>query len=294
MRRRALLLAPGLLPFQARAAAPRVVAVASFSILADMLRQVGGDLLDVVSLVPANTDAHTFQPRASDSHLLGTAAVLVENGLGLEGWMTRLGAAAGFRGTWIVATAKVTPRTIREGAKVSVDPHAWQDPRNGVLYVQAIAEGLTAAYPEQAGTWRANAARHIAAIEETDAWIASRYAPIPPGARRIVTTHDAFGYYGERYGITFLAAQGISSEAEPSAKGIAALIRQIRREKVRAVFLENRGNPRLATMLARETGATLLGPVFSDALSAPDGPAAEYLSMLRHNTSLFERAMMPA
>ena len=305
MRRRAFLLAPGLLTVPARAATmPK--AVASFSILADMTRQIAGDRLEVVSLVPANTDPHAFQPKASDSRVLASAAVLVENGLGLEGWMTRLGEAAGFRGRRIVATTRVTPRTMKEGlakeglakeglakegSAVSVDPHAWQNPRNGMLYVRAIAEGLSAAFPGGAEGWNANATRYIAAIEETDAWIASRFAAIPPKDRRIVTTHDAFGYYGDRYGVTFLAARGVSPEAEPSAKGIAALIRQIKREKVRAVFLENMSDPRTAAMLARETGAALSGPLFSDALSPPDGPAADYIAMLRHNTSLFERAM---
>lgn len=295
MRRRALLiglLAPMALdPALVRAGG--IGTVASFSILADMVRRVGGGLVNVVSLVPADADAHAYQPTAGDSRALTAAALLVENGLGLEGWMARLGAASGFRGVRVVATTGVTPRMMREGADTSLDPHAWQDPRNGVTYIRNIAEGLVAASPDHAETWRANAATFVADIERTDAWIASQFAPIPPVARRIVTTHDAFGYYGDRYGVSFLAAEGISTDAEPSAKGIAALVGQIRRERVRTVFLENMTDPRVTKMLARETGATLSGPLYSDALSRPDGPAPDYLAMLRHNTTLFVRAMRP-
>ena len=293
MRRRALLMGLPLAPVLARAEAPLNV-VASFSVLADMARRVSGDWATVTSLVPANMDAHAFQPTAADSRALAGAAVFIENGLGLEGWISRLGAAAGFRGVRIVATAGVTPRMMRDGAVTSLDPHAWQDPRNGVLYVRAIAGGLAAADPARAGLYHANAARFGEEIARTDAWIVSRFAAIPEARRRIITTHDAFGYYGARYGITFLAAQGLSADSEPSAKGIAALIQQMRREKIRTVFLENMTDPRLAAMLAREAGAALSGPLFSDALSAPDGPAPDYVSMLRHNTTLFERALRPA
>ncbi len=293
MRRRALLsgLLAGLVSTKGRAAG--MAAVASFSILADMVRRVSGGLVDVSSLVPPDTDAHVYQPTAADSRALTSAALLVENGLGLEGWMARLGGASGFRGVRVVATAGVTPRTMREGNAVSIDPHAWQDPRNAVIYVRDIAAGLTAADPARASVWREQAAAYTAEIGRTDAWIAGQFAPIPPAARRIITTHDAFGYYGDRYGVTFLAAEGISTDAEPSAKAIAALIGQIKREGVRTVFLENMTDPRLTEMLARETGATLSGPLYSDALSKPDGPAPDYLTMLRYNTAWFARAMRP-
>ena len=296
MRRRALLI--GLLAQMALVSPPAraagITAVASFSVLADMMRRIAGEMVSVTSLVPADADVHVWQPSAADSRTLTEAALLVENGLGLEGWMSRLSAASGFRGIRIVATDGVTPRTMRKGAATSIDPHAWQDPRSGVIYARNIAEGLTAADPVHADAYRTSAAAYVAEIEQTDAWIASQFAPIPPAARRIVTTHDAFGYYGARYGIEFLAAEGLSTDAEPSAKTIAALVAQIKRERVRTVFLENMTDPRLTAMLARETGATVSGPLYSDALSKPDGPAPDYISMLRHNTTLFERAMRPA
>jgi zinc/manganese transport system substrate-binding protein len=296
MRRRALLsglLAPiGLAP--ARGWAGGITAVASFSVLADMTNRVGGGRIGVTSLVPPDADVHVYQPTASDSRSLTTTSVLVENGLGLEGWMARLGEASDFRGVRVVASAGVTPRLMREGDVTSLDPHAWQNPRNGAIYVRNIADGLTTAEPSRAAIWHANAAAYVAEIERTDTWIAQQFADIPPVARRIITTHDAFGYYGDRYGVAFLAAEGLSTDAEPSAKGIAALVGQIRREGVRTVFLENMTDPRLTRMLARETGATVSGPLFSDALSKPDGPAPDYLTMLRYNTTMFATAMRPA
>lgn len=288
MRRRALLIGFALMP--TRVWAGGGTAVATFSILGSMARRIAGDRMTVVSLVGPDTDAHTFQPRASESRTVGAAALLVESGLGLEGWMARLGQASGFKGRRITASAGVTPRTMMAGAAVSTDPHAWQDPRNGAIYARNIGEGLVAADPANAALYRANTAAFVTEIEATDAWIESAWAAIPPTARRIVTTHDAFGYYGARYKVTFLAAEGVSPDSEPSAKGIAALVTQIKREKVRSVFLENMTDPRIAAMLARETGATLEGPLFSDALSKPEGPAPDYLSMLRHNTALLVRA----
>jgi len=293
MYRRQLLALPVLLPTLARAAAPTRV-VATFSVLADMTRQIAGPLATVAAFVAPDGDVHMYEPRPADLRTLLAASVLVENGLGLEGWMQRLTGAARFAGTTVIATTGVTPRTLREGGgALATDPHAWQDPRNGVLYAGNIAAGLATADPSNAAVYRDAADRYTAAIRQTDDWIAGQFASIPPAARRIITTHDAFGYYGARYGIEFLAAEGLSTEAEPSAKAIAALVAQIKREKIRAVFLENMTDPRLARMLARETGAHLGGTVYSDALSPPDGPAASYLAMFRHNTTLFAAAMRP-
>jgi zinc/manganese transport system substrate-binding protein len=265
--------------------------VASFSILADMAHRVGGNLVSVTSLVPPDADVHVYQPNAANSRSLTTATMLVENGLGLEGWMARLAEASDFRGVRVVASNGVTPRQMREGDAITVDPHAWQNPRNGAIYVRNIADGLVAADLGHAETWRSNAAAFVAEIQQTDAWIAGQMAAIPATARRIVTTHDAFGYYGDRYGVTFLAAEGISTDAEPSAKGIAALVRQVKQERVRMVFLENMTDSRITKTLAQETGATVSGPLYSDALSRPDGPAPDYLTMLRYNTAWFVRAM---
>jgi zinc/manganese transport system substrate-binding protein len=291
MRRRSFIATLGLAPIAAHAAAPLRV-VASFSILADLTRQVGGEAVSVEALVGPDGDAHVFDPRPRDLRTLMAASVLVRNGLGLEGWMDRLSDAVAFKGTVVVAAAKVIPRTMKQDSgTIATDPHAWQNPRNAILYVQAIADGLASADPARAATYRETASLYAARIARADAWIEAKFAPIPTPQRRIITTHDAFGYYGARYGIEFLSAEGINTEFEPSARQIAALVGQIKREKVRAVFIENMTSPRIAQMLARETGAVLGGTVYSDALSPTGGPAPTYLDMLRHNTTLFTAAM---
>ncbi|MFL5255494.1 MAG: metal ABC transporter solute-binding protein, Zn/Mn family [Rhodopila sp.] len=294
MRRRAFIASLGLTslaPLAASAAEP-VPIVASFSILADMVQQVGGSAVAVTSLVGPDGDVHVYSPRPKDLRTLMAARLLVQNGLGLEGWMVRLIGAAGFKGGVITAAGAVVPRTMSEtGGAVATDPHAWQDPRNAMLYVQAITDGLAAADAANAASYQANASRYATRISDMDGWVTSALAPIPPSRRRIITTHDAFGYYGARYGIEFLAAEGISTDSEPSAKTIAALVAQIKREKVHAVFIESMTSDRMARMLAAETGAVLGGTVYSDALSPPGGPAPTYLDMLRHNTTLFAKAM---
>ncbi len=289
MHRRLLLTAAGLLPFAAAAANAPLQAVASFSILADMVRQVGGDRVSVTSVVPPEGDAHGYQIRPADARAVMTARLVVVNGLGLDDWMQRLVRSAEFKGILTVATAGLTPRTLPGSA--ATDPHAWQDPRNGALYARAIGEGLATADPALAVAYRSAASRFADDILRMDAWITEQFSAIPTNARRIITTHDAFGYFAARFRIEFLSAQGLSTEAEPSAKAIAALVTQIKRERIRAVFIENMTNPRLARMLARESGAIVGGTVYSDALSKPGGPASTYLDMLRHNTTLFVAAM---
>jgi zinc/manganese transport system substrate-binding protein len=291
MHRRCFMAGLMLAPLPVAAAGPLRV-VASFSILGDLVRQVGGNLVAVDTLVGPDGDVHVYEPRPRDLRTLLAAGLLVRNGLGLEGWMDRLTGAAGFKGRVVVAAEAVVPRTMREnGGALTTDPHAWQDPRNAILYVRAIAEGLASVDAANAAVYRGAAEQYSARIAQVDGWIEAAMAAIPSDQRRIITTHDAFGYYGARYGVEFLSAEGISTEFEPSAKAIAALVRQIEREKVRAVFIENTTSPRMAQMLARETGALLGGTVYSDALSPADGPAATYLDMLRWNTKLFVGAM---
>ena len=292
MRRRQLLAAlPLVASFPVWATDANLPVVATFSVLADMVRVVGGARADVISLVPVDGDAHEYQPTPEDLRHVRDAAVLVENGLGLEGWMTRLPEAAGFHGVRIVAARDVAPRKMNEDGKTITDPHAWQDPGNGVLYVRAIAAGLAQAMPSEAAAIAQRASDYIAEIETTERWIATQMAQIPAERRRILTSHDAFGYYGARYGVELLSVQGISTEDEPSAADIAALIGQIRKLKVRAVFVENMSNPRYAETVARDSGAVLGAAVYSDALSPQDGPAASYLAMLRYNTTQFVAAM---
>ncbi len=292
MKRRTILtLLPALVAPRFALAQPSRPVVATFSILADMVRVVGGDDVPVTSLVPPDGDPHVWEPRPADLHALAVASVLVENGLGLEGWMSRLAQASGFQGVRVVAAESVAALTMTESARRITDPHAWQDPRNALLYVRAIEAGLAKALPGRAAAFAQRAEAYRQEIAETDRWIEKTLAPIPAEKRRILTSHDAFGYYGARYSIALRAVQGISTDGEPSARDIATLIRQIRREHICAVFVETMTSPRLAQMVAKESGAVLGPAVYSDALSAPGGPADTYLRMLRHNTAQFAAAM---
>ena len=281
MHRRTLLLAALCFP------APPVIA--SFSILADMTAVIGGDAVSVTALVGADRDPHEYQPHPAQLIELRNARALVENGLGLEGWMSRMARAAGFKGERITASAGVTPRTMLDGKSRVTDPHAWQDPRNGVLYARAIAAGLARIAP--AADIQSRAAAYIRDIEVTDAWLADIFAAIPASRRKIITSHDAFGYFAVRYGIEMHGIQGISTDAEPTPRDIARLVEMIRRERIRAVFVETMTSSRFAEVLAHEAGAVMGGRVYSDALSPADGPAPSYLAMFRHNATQFAKAM---
>lgn len=276
---------------RAYAAAP-ISVVTTFSILADMAKVVGGENFTVRSLVPVDADAHVWEPRPADLRAVQAAQVLIENGLGLEGWMVRLPRAAGFKGRLVTASKTVVANKVFEDGHRVVDPHAWQDPRNGVLYVQVIAAALAEAAPSEAPAIRLRASAYIAEIQAVDRNIAETMAAIPQAKRHILTSHDAFGYYAAHYGIRMRSVQGISTEGEPSARDIAKLIEQVRREHVKAVFIENMTSPRLAQTVARETGAVIGDPLYADALSPPDGPAPTYLAMLRYNTMLLATAMV--
>ena len=288
MHRRSLLCAAAaVIAGPVRAAQPLEV-VATFSILADMTRQIGGTGVAVKSLVPADGDAHVYQPLPSDLRSLRDAGLVVMNGLSMEGWMERLLPAAGTSAAVVIASDGVVPRRMQAGA----DPHAWQDPANGVIYAGNIADGLARADPARGDLYRARARDYAAAIRQTGDWIERQLSGLPKAKRKILTSHDAFFYFGARYGIEFHGIEGIDTEAEPSAQQIAVLVKLIRAEGIKAVFVENMTSPRLAQMIARETGAVLGAAVYSDALSAPDGPAPTYLRMFRHNTALFAKAML--
>jgi len=268
-------------------AADKLKAVASFSILGDMLRQVGGDRVEVITLVGPDGDAHVYQPTPTDAKRLSEAKVLVINGLGFEGWISRLEQSSGFKGLVVTASKGVKARqmTEEEGgrAKRSADPHAWQNLANGRLYAENIRDGLIQADPEGRATYEANATKFIAAIETLEQQVKAAIEKVPPAKRKIITSHDAFGYFGAAYGIQFIAPQGVSTESEASAKDVAKIIRQIKAEKIPAVFLENFSDPRLLEQISRETGAKIGGYLYSDALSEASGPAPTYLEMFRHN-----------
>jgi zinc/manganese transport system substrate-binding protein len=274
-----------------RAAAPFDV-VASFSILGDVVTQVGGERVRVITLVGPDEDAHAYQARPSDARLIGTARLVVVNGLGFDTWMERLARSAGYRGTVLEASNGLKPLAEHHahGAehgdshdRAEIDPHAWQDVANAQRYVANIAAALAAVDPEGAPVYRDNAARYTAELKMLDGEIRSALASVPQARRKVVSSHDAFAYFGHAYGVRFVAAAGVSNESEPSAAGIAQLIRQLRSEKAAAVFVENVNDPRLIERIRTESGARLGGILYSDALSAADGPAATYLAMMRNN-----------
>lgn len=284
------------LPVAARAAEP-VPVVATFSVIADITRAVGGDRVAIRTLVPADSDAHVYQPTPGDAQALAAARLVVTNGLGMEGWIDRLIKASGYKGEAVTATKGIKTITMEDddhghghGKKVT-DPHAWQNALNGQIYARNIAEGLARVDPEGAATYRANAESYAAELKTLDGWVKAEIATVPAGQRKVITSHDAFGYLAAAYGITILSPQGISTEAEPSAKDVARLIRQIRKEKVRAVFIENMTDPRLIQQIARETGAVVGGTLYSDALSPAGGPADTYIKMFRYNLPLLVAGM---
>jgi zinc/manganese transport system substrate-binding protein len=287
-----------LLPPLAGAEAPLRV-VASFSILGDLVHQVGGDRVVLTTLVGPGGDAHVFEPTPADARKLGEADVLVVNGLGFEGWIDRLVEASGFAGRKVVAAAAVKPRRTEvehageEQDHGDIDPHAWQDPANVMRYVEQIRDGLIAADPAGAADYRGRAEASLAELQTLDADLRTTLGTIPPQRRKVVTSHDAFGYFGDAYGIAFLAPVGVNTEAEASAADVAALIRQIRAEDIPAVFVETIADPRLLEQIQRETGARLGGTLYSDALSPPEGPASTYLALMRHNAATFAAALTP-
>ncbi|HSI41700.1 MAG TPA: metal ABC transporter substrate-binding protein [Xanthobacteraceae bacterium] len=269
--------------------------VASFSILGDFVKNVGGDRVAVSTLVGPNGDAHVFQPAPADAKKVAAARLVFVNGLGFEGWMGRLVKASGTKAGLVVASAGVASHTMEEdeGGKshTVTDPHAWQSVANAKLYVANIRDALIAADPDQAAAYQANAGAYLARLDALDAEVRAAIAKIAPARRRIITSHDAFGYFAGAYGMEFIAPQGVSTDAEASAKDVARIIRQIKAEKIPAVFLENISDPRLARRIAEETGAKIGGTVYSDALSDDKGPASTYIDMIENNIRAFSAAL---
>jgi zinc/manganese transport system substrate-binding protein len=289
----AVLIAPLLLvPVGTRAADGKLEVVASFSILGDIVKNVGGDRVAVTTLVGPDGDAHVFEPTPADARALAAADVVFANGLGLEGWMQRLIQASDYKGPVVTTSDGVKPRTMEEEGAEITDPHAWQDLSNGRIYVENVATALAAADPQGAAAYRAAASAYSAELAAKDEWVRAELKSVPSEQRRIITSHDAFGYFGAAYGVTFLAPVGVSTEAEPSAAGVAQLINQMKAEGIKVVFFENMTSPKLVETLASEAGARVGGTLFSDALSPLGGPADSYLKMFDNNVPQLKAAML--
>jgi zinc/manganese transport system substrate-binding protein len=297
----------------APASAANLKVVASFSIIGDFARNVGGDRIDLTTLVGPDGDAHVYEPRPTDAVSLEQADVVLVNGLAFEGFMKRLIEASGTKAPVVEVTKGITPLKPEEnehhdeGTETTADghdaeeghhhhgefdPHAWQSIENAQTYVKNIADAFCTADKVGCATYTANADAYVAKLEDLEKEVQASIEAIPAGKRTIITSHDAFGYFEHEYGLKFVAPEGISTEAEASAADIAKLVEQVREDKASAIFLENITNPRLVEQIARETGLKVGGTLYSDALSGPDGPASSYIDMFRYNVATLKAAIL--
>ncbi len=261
--------------------------VASFSILGDFVRNVGGSSVDVTTLVGPDSDAHVYSPTPADAKKIAGARLIVVNGLGFEGWLPRLVQSSGSRARIVTATDGIAPLRLGSAA----DPHAWQSVGNARTYVANIREALSTADPANAGQYRTNADAYLAKLDALDREVRESIAKLPPERRKVISTHNAFGYFAASYGIEFIAPLGVSTEAEPSARDIARIITQVKQAKIRAVFLENVTDPRLMQRISAETGARVGGTLYSDSLTGEKGDAPTYIEMVRHNIRVLTGAL---
>lgn len=284
---RVLLLSALLLIASPLHAADRLNVVASFSILADFARNVGGDRINLTTLVGADSDVHVYTPAPADAKRVAEAKLVIVNGLGLEGWLPRLVQSSGSKAQVVTASAGIVPLKLGSAA----DPHAWQSVHNAKVYATDIANALAAAAPDDADFFRDQVKAYLEKLETLDREVRAAVAKIPPERRKVISTHDAFGYFSAEYGIQFIAPLGVSTETEPSARDIAAIIGQIKAQKIPAVFLENISDDRLIRRIAAETGSKIGGTLISDGLTGEKGPAPTYIDMVRHNIKALTSAL---
>jgi zinc/manganese transport system substrate-binding protein len=279
-----LVLVTAIFPVRAQ---DRLNVVASFSILGDFVRNVGGERVSVTTLVGPDGDVHVYTPAPADAKKIADAKLVVVNGLGLEGWLPRLVQSSGGKAILVTASQGITPLKIGSDA----DPHAWQSVANARIYVANIRDALVAADPAGAEVYRANTERYLAKLDALEREVREAVARIPEARRKVISTHDAFGYFASAYGIEFIAPQGVSTESEVSARDIARIITEVRAAKIPAVFLENISDPRLMRRISTETGARIGGTLFSDSLTGEKGDAPTYIDMVRHNIKALTSAL---
>lgn len=273
------------------AMAKTVEAVASFTVLADIVKNVGGDRVHVTSLVGPNGDPHSFEPTPKDSAALAHADVVFVSGLGLEGWMDRLVTASDYKGTTVVASQGINTRKMEEDGETITDPHAWNSAQNGAIYATNVMNALIAADPEDSAYFRQHGEAYISQLKQLDSWAQKAFSSIPQEKRKVLTSHDAFGYFGQRYGVKFLAPVGFSTESEASASDVAGLITQLKKEKIHAYFIENQTDPRLVQQIASASGAKSGGELYPEALTAKGGVADSYVAAFRHNVETIVASM---
>jgi len=294
-RRIALGIVAALMASGPAAAKEKLKVTASFSILGDLVKNVGGERVEVGTLVGPNGNSHVYEPSPADSKRLADAAVVFVNGLGFEGWLDRLVKASGTKAPVVVVSTGVKPLQRADAADHDhgrIDPHAWQSVSNVKIYVANIRDALSKADPAGKSAYTANAAAYLTKLDALEKEVKDTVTKIPADRRGVITSHKAFGYFQDAYGITFTAAQGMSTEAEPSAKDLAAIIALVRKEKISAVFLENVTDERLIKQIASETRAKIGGTLYSDALTDANGPAPSYIDLIRHNVRELAAALV--
>ena len=281
--------------------ADRIPVVATFSVIGDMLANVGGDHLDIKTIVGAGGDSELYQPTAADVATLASARAVFINDLNeeFEPWLEPLLKQSLFKGTKVVVTRGVRTLTAEEEHPVSgrqlsaaIDQHAWLDPRNGMVYVRNIAAALTRLDPAGAADYRMRAAAYADQIRAVDDWARKEIATVPAPKRRVLASHDSLEYLANTYGITLLAVNGWTNKSEPSAAELAKLAQQIRADRVKALFLDSITDPRAMQRIAGETGAVIGGTLYGDSLSPASGEADSYIEMLRHDVSTLKAGML--
>jgi ABC-type Zn uptake system ZnuABC Zn-binding protein ZnuA len=270
---------------------PHVLAIESF--LADIARNVAGDRLAVDSLIPVDADPHAYQASPQDAVKITDADVIILNGANLEAFLTPILQNAGGRQRIISASAGLIPRPDTSGQHPEGDPHFWLDPNNVIKYVENIRDGFSQADTVGTPVYTANAMKYIGDLQALDTWIKSQVKEVPQAHRLLVTNHETFGYFAKRYGFTIVGAivPSITSGAAPSAQELAALIDQIRSTKAPAIFLETGTNPQLADQIASETGVKVVSDLYTHSLSAPGGPAATYIDMMKYDVTVIVEAL---
>lgn len=282
----ALAMFAAIVPAQAQ---ERLNVVASFSILGDFVRNVGGSSVNVTVLVGPDSDAHVYAPTPSDAKKVADAKIVFVNGFGFEGWLPRLVKSAGAKASVVTATAGIAPLKLGSEA----DPHAWQSVANAKIYVANIRDALAEAAPAQAEGFKSRAQAYLANLDALEREVRDGVAKIPEGRRKVISTHNAFGYFAAAYGVEFIAPVGVSTESEASARDVARIITQVRAAKIPALFLENISDPRLMGRISAETGARVGGTLYSDSLTGEKGDSPTYIAMVRHNIKALTSALSP-
>ena len=296
-----LLVALAALPAAALGAADKPTVVATFSVLGDLIANVAGDHVDLITIVGPNGDTELYRPTLADSRTIVGARIVFVNNLNdeFEPWLEPLLKQSGFTGTKVVASRGAKTITAEEEHPISgkeaapvIDQHAWLDPRNGIVYVKNIAQALERADPANAADYRARAASYVKQLQSVDAWMRTEMATVPVSKRRIIASHDSLQYLAKACGITLISINGWTNKSEPSAAELARLARQIEMERVHALFLDSITDPRAMERIAKETGAVIAGTLYGDALSAPGGEAGTYIEMIRHDVATLKAGML--